>query len=126
MDSLSTLMLTITTTLLFFNIPRIYSVWLTFQELVQDDAFEELQALLAAENLWAQRHFWCALMAICMAMVIDNSTLGAEAPHLSQATTLYAGISLIFALVEAFFAQKIAVLLAAKQVMVRSRENDSR
>jgi len=126
MDSLSTLMLTIITTLLFFNIPRTYAVWLSFQNLVQDDAFDELQTLLASENNWAQRHFWCALMAICMAITIDNSDLGARSPHLSQVTTLYAGISLIFAIVEAFFAQKISVLLSAKQVTIRSREIDSR
>lgn len=126
MDSLSTLMLAITATLLFFNIPRTYSDWLSFENLVQEDEFDELQALLASENLWAQRHFWCALMAICMVMLIDNSSLGARAPRLSQVTALYAGISLLFALADSFFAQKIAVLLSAKQVTVRSRGTESR
>lgn len=126
MDSLSTLMLTIISTLLLFNIPRTYAVWLSFQNLVQDNEFDELQMLQSSENLWAQRHFWCALMAICMAMVIDNSALGARAPHLSQVTTLYACISLVFAIVEAFFAQKIAVLLSAKQVTIRSRGKEPR
>lgn len=126
MESLSPLMLAIVSTLLCFNTPRTYSVWLSIQELAQDEAFDELQALLAAENLWAQRHFWCALMAICMSVVIDNSAPAAGATRLSQVTTLYAGISLAFALMDAFLAQKIAVLLAARQVPVRSRGKESR
>jgi hypothetical protein len=126
MEPLSTLMLAIITMLLLFNIPRTYAVWLSFQNLLHDDDYDELQALLAAENLWAQRHFWCALMAICMAIVIDNSALGASTPRLSQVTTLYAGISLSFAIVEAFLAQKIAVLLSARQVAIRSRGKDPR
>ena len=125
MESLSVLMITFIAVLLCLAVPRIYADWLTFQNLAQTDECDELQTMMASENLWAQRHFWCTLMAICMVMVIDNSALEARSPHLSQMTTVYAGISLLLAFVESLFAQKIAVLLSARRVTIRSRGKES-
>lgn len=115
MESLSALMLTFIAVLLCIAIPRTYAEWLAYQNLLQAEAFDELQELHSSEYLWAQRHFWCALGAICMIMVIDNSSLGTRAPHLSQVTAVYATISLIFASVKLLFAQKIAVLLSLEK-----------
>lgn len=121
MEFLSALMLTLTATLVCLAFPRIYADWLSFRNLVEAGEYDDLRRLLAAENLWVQRHFWCALVAICMVVVVENTSLGTRAPHLAQVTAVYAAISLSLAFIESFFAQKVASLVAVEMSRRNSR-----
>ncbi|NJC88348.1 MAG: hypothetical protein FIB02_07425 [Desulfuromonas sp.] len=126
MESLFVLMLAFTAILLCFAVPRMCADWLSLHNLDQADEFDELKNLRSAAHSWALRHFFCALMAFCMAMAIDHSSLEARAPHLLQMTTVYACTSLILAFVETLFAQKITVLLSTRKVAVRCRTEELR
>ncbi len=119
MELMSAIMLTIIAVLVCLNLPRIYGDWLEFKRLAQEGATDELRSLLDSENLWVQRHFWCSVAGVCMVIVFACTSLADIAPHLSQVTAAYTGISLLFAFVESVFAQKIASIPAVAQEVRR-------
>ena len=120
MEMLSAIMLALIAALLCLSVPRIYADWLFFKSELRDGSMERLPRLLAAENRWVQRHFWFAVLAVGMVLVVEASTLSERAPHLSQVTSVYAALSLVVSFVESLFAQKIASVL----VLVRGRRED--
>ena len=120
MEALSAIMLTFVAALLCLSVPRIYGDWLFFKSELREGRMERLPRLLAAENRWVQRHFWYAVLAVGMVLVIEASTLSERAPYLSQVTSVYAALSLAVSFVESLFAQKIATVL----VLVRGRRED--
>ena len=126
MGSLSSLMLIFIVILLVFAVPKMYSDWLSLHKLEHADEFDTIQDMLVTAKSWTQRHFWCALLAICMAFAIDNSALEARDEYLVKMTTAYAALSIFLAVAEALFEQRITVLLSDKRVAIRSREKESR
>lgn len=120
MEVLSAIMLALIAALLCLSVPRIYADWLFFKSELREGRMERLSGLLAAENRWVQRHFWYAVLAVGMVLVIEASTLSERAPYLSQVTSVYAALSLVVSFMESLFAQRVATVL----VVVRGRRED--
>lgn len=124
MESLSTLMLVFIFLLLCLAVPRMYADRLSLHNLERSDEFDEIQRLLASANFWTRRHFWSALIGVCMVALVVNSALNTMAPHLLRMTMVYTCVSLSLAFFETLFAQKISALLSSRQITVRSRREN--
>lgn len=126
METISVLMLAITTAMTTFMVLRIYSDWLKFREYLREGEQERLLMLQGAENGWVQRHFMCALAAIAMVAVIEKCTHTLRFEQLAGVTATYAIISLAFAFVESLFAQKLAAVTAAMNGAGKGRQTHCR
>ncbi|SNB46586.1 hypothetical protein [Geobacter sp. DSM 9736] len=122
MESLSALMLVIIALFLSVTVPRLYGDWISWQAHMREGDLEQARRVMAAENLWVQRHFWCAAAAIAMAVLLDSGAPDAAAHRLAHITKVYAGISLVLALIESLFAHKVSAALAVAQDGKRSSE----
>ncbi len=120
MTNLSTLLLMIIATLTVIMPPRIYYNWMQFNAYRREEEQEQLIALQSAENQWMLRHLVCAFAAIVMVAYIKLHPAMEGAEQLSVLTAAYAVHSILFAVTESLFAQKI------ERVMIAVNPDESR
>lgn len=114
MTNLCTVLLMIIATLTVIMPPRIFYNWMQFNAYRREEEQEQLIALQSAENQWMLRHLVCAFAAIVMVAYIKLHPTIEGTEQLSVITAAYAVISILFAVTESLFAQKIArVVMAA-------------
>ncbi len=116
MTNLSSIMLMIIATLTFIMPPRIFYNWMQFNAYRREGELAQLIALQSAENQWMLRHLVCAFAAIVIVAYLKLHPTIEGAEQLSVVTAAYAVISILFAVTESLFAQKIARVVMAASV----------
>ncbi len=113
MTNLCTMLLLIIATLTVIMPPRIYYNWMQFNAYRREEEQEQLIALQSAENQWMLRHLACSFAAIVMVAYVKLHPTMEGAEQLSVITAAYAVLSILFAVTESLFAQKIERVMMA-------------
>lgn len=120
MTMMSALMMTITMTMAAAMSPRIYMAWLVAQQRCLDGEVEQLARQLEDENSWVWQQFICGAMSLSMIWMVRYSPHDLEIPaSMEAALALYAGISMLFAVLESLIAQKISTYLRCVPTQIR-------
>ncbi|UFS68579.1 hypothetical protein LPW11_11690 [Geomonas sp. RF6] len=103
------LMMTVTFTMAFMMLPKIYWTWIKSEELFLEGELWRLRLLQAEENGWVRRHLGYGALLLLLAWLSKHGSV-----EVSQETTavlgLYSGISLAYAVAESLLARRIEVL----------------
>ena len=104
-------------------LPKMYLASLQADSLFDEEEAELLQALLEQRNDWIIRHLACAMGALIIVWMIYNTPGVAVNEMLAAGLGVYAGASLLFALLESMLALKISCLLDMMPTRVKVRRN---
>lgn len=103
------MMLTVTLTMTAVMVPRIYLAWITAESHAIEGEVEALQALLAEQNRWIGRQFFCGAASLAMLVMVKTSRHDLEIPAaMATALAAYSVISMLFAVFESLVAQRIS------------------
>ena len=108
MDISTAMMLTVTLIMTAVMVPRIYLAWITAEIYRVEGEISALQELLAEQNRWVGRQFFCGATALAMLLMVKTSRHDLEIPAtMAAALAAYSVISMGFAVLESLVAQKI-------------------
>lgn len=117
MNMSAAMMVTVTLIMTAAMVPRIYLAWMTAEQYRVEGEIESLKHLLAEQNRWIGRQFFCGATALAMLLMVKTSQHDLEIPvSMAAALAAYAVISMIFAVLESLVAQK--AFSALRQVPV--------
>lgn len=125
MNIFTAMMIAVTVTMTAVMVPRIYLSWLMAEAYRIEGEVEALRELLAEQNRWVGRQFFCGGAAFALIWMVKTSRHDLGVPD-SMAVTLaaYAVISMTFAVFESLVAQKIASSLQSVPVAVRVKVHE--
>ncbi len=125
MNIFTALMITVTLTMTAVMVPRIYLSWLMAEEHRLEGEVEALQNLLAEQNRWVGRQFFCGSAAFALVWMVKTSRHDLDIPaSMAAALAAYAVISMFFAVLEGLVAQKVSSSLDSVPVVVKVREEN--
>lgn len=125
MNMFSAMMMTVTMTMTVVMLPRIYMSWMLAEERCIEGEIEPLMELLEDQNDWVWRQFGCGAMAIAMLWMVKTSRHDLEIPaSMETVLVFYAGISMLFAVLESLIAQKISSFIELVPVATKIREEN--
>jgi hypothetical protein len=123
MTMITAITVTIFLTISVLVLPKMYLASLQADSLFDEEEPEPLQALLEHRNDWIFRHLACAIGALIIVWMMQN-TPGVPVNEILEAGLgVYAGASLLFALLETMLALKISCLLDMMPARVKVRRD---
>ena len=127
MNIFTAMMIAVTVTMTAVMVPRIYLSWLMAEAYRIEGEVEALQDLLAEQNRWVARQFFCGTAAFALIWMVKTSRHDLGIPD-SMAATLaaYAVISMVFAVCESLVAQKVSSSLLSVPVAVRVKVSEEK
>lgn len=104
-------------------LPKMYLASVNAEALYDEEDSELLHALLEQRNDWIVRHLACAIGALIVVWMMQNTPGVAVNEMIAAALGMYAGGSLLFAALESLLALKISGLLETMPARVPVRRD---
>lgn len=124
MNISTAMMVTVTLIMTAVMVPRIYLAWITADAYRIEGETDALRELLAEQNRWIGRQFFCGATALAMLLMVKTSRHDLEIPaSMAAALAAYSVISMLLSVLESLVAQKIFSCLRQVPVGLKAGGN---
>lgn len=127
MNISTAMMVTVTLTMTAVMVPRIYLAWVLADAYCLEGEVDALRHLLAEQNRWIGRQFFCGSAALAMLLMVKLSPHDLSIPAaMTTVLGVYSVIALLLAVFESLVAQKAYTYLRRVPVCVKVDDKGKR
>lgn len=126
MNALQLMIVLLTGTITLNAVVKIADDFASLREYLAEDSPDGLIDLLQEKRQWIERHLFCAITGLGLVAFLKHSPSLDKFDMLAGLAAVHVSLSLILALVESLFAQRISMAISSRMepVKIKAREQE--